>query len=57
MLFLVHGLLVVQTAEVTAFPKEGDAKPKIDFGLNVMNIVRDCRVLEAVEIMKLISCR
>lgn len=39
------------------FPKEGDAKPKIDFGLNIMNIVRDCRSLEAVENTKLITCR
>lgn len=39
------------------FPKEGDAKPNIDFGLNIMNIVRDCRSLEAVENTKLITCR
>lgn len=37
------------------FLKKGDAKPKTDFGLNIVNIVRDCRILEAVENM--ITCR
>lgn len=39
------------------FLKKGGAKPKIGFGLNTVNVVRDYRILEAVENVKLITCR